>query len=712
MPIIIASTHGHSHAARLVQEAWRRRKKERQLLEIRGELYKHELGESHLHEKSCCPCLCFHTLRWGHEPSEVAQRQADGGHAPNDLPFGESLDASGAERCPESTTRCRRVMAVWCDVNYGVHKLLSDSDSYTGQVVTGGILIFIIASCIGFVFETLPYFRAAASPIALPSLRDHSEWEEGAAALARSASIAGLGAFLSGLEVISGIPFRAQFLNTTFAAHNLTEVEQLRYLDAEDLYEIGMKGVLARAVFLDGMRAAPWGAASGSVAAEWNGRLASPAMSVRYAEQRSAALAAAQRWRYVEPAPHSLFGLMEIFFIIVFTSEYIGRLLTAIYTPWERDGVDRAVAVMHYRSTCNKKECGPSKWPLLWTMRDASVKLANFIFQPMNVVDLLAIAPFYLGLVGPSLTLGLTAAGLSSGWAGIDLRILRVLRVLKLVRYSKEVRRLLGVLRRSASELALLVLLMGLLALVFGALVYFVENAEHVDSTTGRLQCWHAVKGEFVESPFRNILQATYWVIVSISQVGWGDVYPVSSEGHAIGTFAVIVGVIVIALPVGVIGSNWASEFEDSGSGKSVHVIRIGNFAVPLTKQGRLQLAEKKIEQSIDPGKQEQWAMMIKQSKVRRRLSVELGALQTQFAADGAWTNHTAKKVEDLRVRFGKVPELSEMMQYHGIESGDAGVSGGMKRARAIRRANSSVKRDGSRDVKLRGNQMHYVSMT
>jgi hypothetical protein len=168
---------------------------------------------------------------------------------------------------------------------------------------------------------------------------------------------------------------------------------------------------------------------------------------------------------------------MEIFFIIVFTSEYIGRLLTAIYTPWERDGVDRAVAVMHYRSTCNKKECGPSKWPLLWTMRDASVKLANFIFQPMNVVDLLAIAPFYLGLVGPSLTLGLTAAGLSSGWVGIDLRILRVLRVLKLVRYSKEVRRLLGVLRRSASELALLVLLMGLLALVFGALVYFVENA-------------------------------------------------------------------------------------------------------------------------------------------------------------------------------------------------------------------------------------------
>jgi hypothetical protein len=52
------------------------------------------------------------------------------------------------------------------------------------------------------------------------------------------------------------------------------------------------------------------------------------------------------------------------------------------------------------------------------------------------------------------------------------------------------------------------------------------------------------------------------------------------------------------------------------------------------------------------------------------------------------------------------------MMQYHGIESGDAGVSGGMKRARAIRRANSSVKRDGSREVKLRGKQMHYVSMT
>ena len=703
MVVLIAPRHHRNHAAVMVQEAWRRRREQKALREIRGELYTHEVRDAREHEKKCCPCLSLNA-RWGHEPADVRRRVADGGHAVNDLPFQEWVDAKGAQRCAESASHCARCTAGWFDFGYGVHKVTSDSDTFAGQLVVITILALIFASCLSFIFETLPLFQTKQLREELPSLHFHAEWERGEAALAQAQNVAGLGAFLDDLEARSGIPFARHYLNSTFVPFNLTAVADLCWLDADDLYDIGMTDVFARAVFLDGLRSAPWGAPAAMVAqlapasasdaaasfAEWTGGSESVAMQSRHAEERAAAHAAVQRWRYSEATPDPMFQLLEVLFIIVFTGEYIIRLLTAIYTPWERAGIERAVVAKRFREKCNALGYGPATWPVMWTVRDAAVKIGDFLSDPMNAIDLLAIAPFYISYGESAVIAVFKRLGLPSAWIGLDLRILRVIRVAKLVRYSKDMRMLLRVLRKSVAQLALLVLLMGILSLVFGALMFFVENASTIDAQTGKLRCWNEVKGDYVESPFRNIPQSSYWLLVSISQVGWGDVYPVSIGGHIVGMISVIVGVIVVALPVGVIGSNWANEFEDSSRVKRVHFIRIGNFAMPITKRGRLAVEEQKIERRMTSRRlsrrvggrlavEEQtrtielkprggdWDKMVKQSKVRRRLSVELGALHASYADSGVVP---VSEMQKLRKEYGAVPELLELIQVVNDDDG------------------------------------------
>ena len=114
---------------------------------------------------------------------------------------------------------------------------------------------------------------------------------------------------------------------------------------------------------------------------------------------------------------------------------------------------------------------------------------------------------------------------------------MRVLRVFKFVRYSKNLQIIINVIKRSRKAL----LTVGLLAIGYvyiSALVIF-----NVEPDT-----------------FGTIFDAIYWAVVSLTTVGYGDIYPVSWIGRAIAMSSSFFGIAVVALPAGIITAGYMSE--------------------------------------------------------------------------------------------------------------------------------------------------------
>lgn len=139
-----------------------------------------------------------------------------------------------------------------------------------------------------------------------------------------------------------------------------------------------------------------------------------------------------------------------------------------------------------------------------------------------GVVDLLAIAPMAIGLFD--------ARSLRT------LRLLRLLRLLKLARYSAAVRRLHLALKIAWEELVLFSVVSGILLFIAAAGVYQFENAAQPEA-------------------FASIFHALWWAVVTLTTVGYGDVYPVTTGGRAFTFLVLIVGLGFVAAPTAIIAS-------------------------------------------------------------------------------------------------------------------------------------------------------------
>ncbi|XP_063078433.1 potassium voltage-gated channel subfamily F member 1-like [Engraulis encrasicolus] len=161
----------------------------------------------------------------------------------------------------------------------------------------------------------------------------------------------------------------------------------------------------------------------------------------------------------------------------------------------------------------------------------------RFLFSFMNVIDCLAILPYYLLL---TLThLGSALLELSNVQQAVQaVRILRVARVLKLARHSSGLQTLTFALRSSCSELALLLMYMGVGVFLFSALGYTLEQS-HPDTL------------------FTSIPQAFWWAVITMTTVGYGDVYPKTTLGRCNAAVSFLCGVISIALPIHPIINNF-----------------------------------------------------------------------------------------------------------------------------------------------------------
>ncbi|MDA8686137.1 ion transporter [Robiginitalea sp.] len=194
----------------------------------------------------------------------------------------------------------------------------------------------------------------------------------------------------------------------------------------------------------------------------------------------------------LDPEFRSFLDAFEIFCVVVFTIEYVLRILA---TPQ----------------------------PL------------KFIFSFYGLIDLLAILPFYLYSV--------------FDWRALRaFRVLRLIRGLRLVRFNKALDRFALAAKMVREEIILFLIVAFIVLYLTSAGMYYFENEAQPEA-------------------FASIFHSLWWAIVTLTTVGYGDIYPITVGGKIFTFFVLIIGVGIITIPAGLVASalTRAREIEDAG---------------------------------------------------------------------------------------------------------------------------------------------------
>lgn len=156
----------------------------------------------------------------------------------------------------------------------------------------------------------------------------------------------------------------------------------------------------------------------------------------------------------------------------------------------------------------------------------------QFVKKPMNWIDFGAILPFYVNLL-------IKSSNIKTIVVLRVVRLIRVFRIFKLSRHSYGLQILGHTLRSSCSELFLLAFFLSIGVVIFSSIIYYAEK-------------------DIVGTKFTTIPASFWWAVVTMTTLGYGDMAPESWEGKIVGSFCAISGVLMIALPVPVIVSNFS----------------------------------------------------------------------------------------------------------------------------------------------------------
>lgn len=166
----------------------------------------------------------------------------------------------------------------------------------------------------------------------------------------------------------------------------------------------------------------------------------------------------------------------------------------------------------------------------------------RFASRPYLLVDLLAIAPFYIGSVVFASDLRFLRA----------LRLFRFLRLFKLVRYSQAMQRFARVARKKRDDLLLAIAGSSILLIVTSSLMYFIERDVQPEA-------------------FSSIPATLWWGVLMLTTVGYGDVYPVTPAGKILAAIMAVIGVGLFALPASILASGYIEEGEGADPQRCPH---------------------------------------------------------------------------------------------------------------------------------------------
>ncbi len=202
---------------------------------------------------------------------------------------------------------------------------------------------------------------------------------------------------------------------------------------------------------------------------------------------------------------HVQFAWFEACSVGIFTIEYILRLWSCVENKTFQSGVGGRV---------------------------------QFAMTPMALIDLFAFLPFFLSWIFP-----------------MDLRVLRMLRLvrlvrlLKLARYSEALCALGNILFSKKEEMVITLGLGVILLIISSSLMYFAEH-------------------EAQPEVFSSIPAAMWWGVVTLTTVGYGDLYPVTTLGKILGACISVLGIGMFALPAGIFGAGIVEWAENKPSSK------------------------------------------------------------------------------------------------------------------------------------------------
>ncbi|KAI8495493.1 optic nerve structural organization [Branchiostoma belcheri] len=187
----------------------------------------------------------------------------------------------------------------------------------------------------------------------------------------------------------------------------------------------------------------------------------------------------------------------------------------------------------------------------------ASPNKCSFIKDVMNIFDIVAIVPFFVDLFMILGGFQLQKGSTTSVFVRV-LRLFRIFRILKLSRHVKGLQVLGRSLLESMGSFILLLFFICVAMILFGSFLYVAEPNDN----------WNSIPGTF------------WYIIVTMTTVGYGDVYPTSFAGKLIGGVTVVCGIMTLSLPSPVIVTNFIKAW-----GMSKNVIATRNKGSKIDKK-------------------------------------------------------------------------------------------------------------------------------
>lgn len=165
-------------------------------------------------------------------------------------------------------------------------------------------------------------------------------------------------------------------------------------------------------------------------------------------------------------------------------------------------------------------------------------KKFQYMTSLMGVVDILAIIPDYVQFIVYAIHPEMRYDG-NINYIAI-LRVARVLRIFRLIRHVPGLWILIYTLKSSFKELLLMIVFLIVGMLIFSSLIYFVDDRE----------------------TFKSIPHSFWWSLITMTTVGYGDMYPVTELGYIVGSFTALSGLLMIGFSVPVLVNNFIMYYK------------------------------------------------------------------------------------------------------------------------------------------------------
>ena len=159
------------------------------------------------------------------------------------------------------------------------------------------------------------------------------------------------------------------------------------------------------------------------------------------------------------------------------------------------------------------------------------ISILKFVTSPYNIIDFLAFAPYFL------------LSNLNETFLLRIFRIFRVLKMIKTIEKNKAINGVVKAINQKKKEI--------IFSLVITVFIIFIASI-----------ILYLVEGPYNAENFGSIPRAFWWATITLTTIGYGDVYPVTILGKVATVIISICGIGIVAIPTGIIAGSFSSNLK------------------------------------------------------------------------------------------------------------------------------------------------------